>query len=138
MFIRIEKASAVPISRQIADQIRAQAMARTFGPGYKLPSVRQLARDIGVNQNTVLHVYERLTGEGLLERRHGDGTYISDSPPTHLLDRERDQLAGELEQLVRRARMLGLTREQLHEIIDKAITESLQNQSTAHDQEISS
>ncbi len=67
MFIRIEKASGIPISRQIADQVRAQVMTGTVEAGHKMPSIRELARDLAVNQNTILRVYERLTAEGLLE-----------------------------------------------------------------------
>ena len=46
-------------------------------PGDRLPSVRELARELAVNQNTVLRVYERLCGEGLLEMRHGQGTFVT-------------------------------------------------------------
>ena len=70
MFIRIEAASGVPITRQIAGQIRAQCAVGSLAPGERLPSVRALARELAVNQNTVLRVYERLTMEGLLEEAH--------------------------------------------------------------------
>ena len=46
------------------------------GPDDRLPGVRVLAHDLAINQNTVLRVYERLTMEGLLERKHGDGTFV--------------------------------------------------------------
>ena len=77
MFIRIESTSGVPITRQITDQIRAQCATGALAPGEKLPSVRALARQLAVNQNTILRVYERLTMAGLLEIRRGDGTYVA-------------------------------------------------------------
>ena len=77
MFLRIEKGSAVPISRQIADQIATLCASGGVQPGERLPSVRELARELAVNQNTVLRVYERLCGEGLLEMRHGQGTFVA-------------------------------------------------------------
>ena len=77
MFLRIEKGSAVPISRQIADQIASLCASGGVQPGERLPSVRELARELAVNQNTVLRVYERLCGEGLLEMRHGQGTFVA-------------------------------------------------------------
>ena len=82
MFIRVEPTSGVPITRQIADQIRALCAGGAVKPGDQLPSVRVLARQLAVNQNTVLRVYERLTAEGLLERRHGSGTYVADRLPS--------------------------------------------------------
>ena len=70
MFIRIDPSSGMPITRQIAEQIRTQCASGAVAPGDRLPSVRQLAQELAVNQNTILRVYERLTVEGLLERRH--------------------------------------------------------------------
>lgn len=121
MFIRIEKASSMPISRQIAEQIRAQCLARTLKPGDRLPSVRQLARDLAVNQNTILRVYERLTADGLLERRHGDGTFVSHKPPTWRLNTQRKRFAEEVAHLARRGRMLGLDDDELHHVLQVAL-----------------
>lgn len=121
MFIRIERASSVPISRQIADQVRALCMARTLKPGERLPSVRELARDLAVNQNTILRVYDRLASEGLLERRQGDGTFIADRPPTWRLNGQRKHLAEELRQIVRRGRMLGLDADAIRQLLDDAL-----------------
>jgi GntR family transcriptional regulator len=121
VYIRVEKASSVPISRQIADQIRAQCLNRTLKPGDRLPSVRQLARELAVNQNTILRVYERLTGDGMLERRHGDGTYVADKPPTWRLATQRKRFAEEVAQLARRGRMLGLDDDEMHTMVQDAL-----------------
>ena len=80
MRLRIEPSSGVPISRQIADQIRSQCVAGALKTGDRVPSVRELARELAVNQNTILHVYERLTAEGWLETRHGSGTFVKRNP----------------------------------------------------------
>ena len=108
MFVRIEPGSGVPISRQIADQVRAQCASGVLAPGDRLPSIRELARELAVNQNTILRVYERLTGEGLLERRHGDGTYVS------------KLLRAAADRLVLRARLLGMGPEELRQLLDNA------------------
>ncbi len=120
MFIRIEKGSSLPISRQIADQVRALCLVGTLRPGQQLPSVRQLARELAVNQNTVLRVYERLSAEGLLEMRHGEGTFVAPDPPTERLNDERRKFAQRFCQLVRQGKMLALTAEQLHALVDRA------------------
>jgi len=96
MFIRIETTSGVPITRQIMDQIRAHCAAGALTAGDRLPSVRVLARELAVNQNTILRVYERLTAEGLLERRHGDGTYVTASQPAAQLKTQRKLLIEEV------------------------------------------
>src|SRR5436190_13508716 len=120
MFIRIETSSGVPITRQIMDQIRVQCVTGSLGPGDRLPSVRQLAKDLAVNQNTILRVYERLTAEGLLERRQGDGTYVADSLPPGRLRAQRELLRQEAQQLAKRASDLGIPVEDVKELIEEA------------------
>ena len=121
MFIRLESTSGMPITRQIADQIRIHCASGTLCPGDRLPSVRQLAKDLTVNQNTVLRVYEKLTAEGLLERRHGDGTYVADSLPPGRLKAQRELLVQDADRLVRRASELGMGEDEIHKQVDDAL-----------------
>ena len=123
MFIRVESTSGVPITKQIAEQIRTRCASRALQPGDRLPSVRQLAQELAVNQNTILRVYERLTAEGLLERRHGDGTYVADRLPTGRLKVEKSLLQQDVLRLVRRAGAIGVEPDELHQLIDQAIRE---------------
>src|ERR1700685_2741300 len=118
MFIRIETSSGVPIMRQIADQIRAASVSGAIAPGDRLPSVRQLAKELAVNPNTILHVYERLTAEGLLERRQGDGTFVSTNLPRGRDKAERELLISEIDRLTHRAADLGLTNDEVYELLD--------------------
>lgn len=120
MFIRVETSSGMPITRQVADQIRTYCASGTLRPGDRLPSVRQLARDLAVNQNTILRVYERLTADGLLDRRHGDGTFVADRLPPGRLGAERDLLCREVERLARRAADLGVAAAEVHVMLDAA------------------
>ena len=121
MFIRIEKGSSVPISRQIASQIRAQCLAGTLKAGDKVPSMRELAAMITVNPNTVLRVYEKLTAEGYLQRRHGSGTFVAEKLPMSQMVPEQDQFEEELEQVVRQGRMLGLDQDALQAIFNRLL-----------------
>lgn len=113
MYVRIERESAAPISRQIAEQIRAQCLAGLLQPGYCLPSVRQLAKELVVNVNTVVRVYERLSAEGLVEMRHGEGTFVlPSSKATKVaaeLEQQREQFWREYKSTIRRGLLLGLT-----------------------------
>ena len=49
-------------------------------PGDSVPSVRDLARTLRVNPNTVARAYQRLTDRGVFSVRRGDGTYVADDP----------------------------------------------------------
>jgi len=120
MFLRIEKGSAVPISRQIAEQIATLCASGTLRPGERVPSVRELARELAVNQNTILRVYERLGGEGLLEMRHGQGTFVAAQAKRGQLTIHRERLVDELRQIARQAIGLGLSADELHELLAAA------------------
>jgi len=120
MFLRIEKGSAVPISRQIADQVATLCASGLLRPGDRLPSVRELARELAVNQNTILRVYERLCGEGVLEMRHGQGTFLAARATKRQLAAHRAPLLEELRQIAQQALGLGLSPDELHELLTEA------------------
>ncbi|HEX3601308.1 MAG TPA: GntR family transcriptional regulator [Lacipirellulaceae bacterium] len=120
MFLRIEKGSAIPISRQIADQIATLCASGSVKPGDRLPSVRELARDLAVNQNTVLRVYERLCADGLLETRHGQGTFATGRTSKTRTAAHRARLVDELRQIAQQASGLGLSIDELHELLAEA------------------
>lgn len=123
MLLRIEKGSAVPISRQIAEQIATHLAAGKLRAGQRLPSVRELARELAVNQNTILRVYERLAGDGLLEMRHGQGTFVAETSRGNPSAGHRQRIVEELRQLARQGIGLGLTGEQLHELLDESLAD---------------
>lgn len=131
MYLRIEKGSAVPISRQIADQIATLCASGGVKPGDRLPSVRELARELAVNQNTVLRVYERLCGEGLLEMRHGQGTFVTGRMSKARMATHRSRLVDELRQIARQATGLGLSADELHELLAEAMNGTVMAEAAA-------
>jgi GntR family transcriptional regulator len=108
----------MPITRQIAAQIRAHCASGDLKPGDRLPSVRVLAAELAVNQNTILRVYERLTAEGLLERRHGDGTFVADHVPTDQMETQRQLLREQVARVAELAKTLGITADEVHRLLD--------------------
>ena len=128
MFIRIERGSSAPISRQIAEQIRAQCLAGVLKPGRCLPSVRQLASELAVNVNTIVRVYDRLAFEGLVELRHGEGTFVlpptKGSSSTVELIEQREQFGREFDAIVRHGLLLGLTTTELRSMLTAAASQA--------------
>jgi DNA-binding transcriptional regulator YhcF (GntR family) len=121
VFLHIERGSSTPISRQIAEQVAALCAAGSLKVGDRLPSVRQLAQELTVNQNTVLRVYERLSADGLLEMRHGEGTFVAANASRRRFEKQRRQLIDELSLIVRRGLMLGITPDDVRQLCDEAI-----------------
>src|SRR5687767_13231503 len=52
----------------------------SLSPGDAVPSVRDLARDLRVNPNTVARAYQRLTDAGVFAVRRGEGTFVAEQP----------------------------------------------------------
>jgi GntR family transcriptional regulator len=77
MFLTIDAADRRPIYRQVADGIKALIARGVLREGTALPSVRQVAGDLGVNLNTVAVAYRELQQEGLLAVRHGAGAVVA-------------------------------------------------------------
>jgi LacI family transcriptional regulator len=64
--------------RKLADVLREQIMRRELQPGDRLPSFMELRTRHGVTLSTVERVYGLLENEGLVERRHGSGTFVAE------------------------------------------------------------
>ena len=78
---RLDRDSATPVFRQIYAQVRAAVLARTLGPGTRLPSSRALAVELGAARASVVAAYEQLLAEGYVFGRTGSGTYVSTDVP---------------------------------------------------------
>ncbi|MGE5702508.1 MAG: PLP-dependent aminotransferase family protein [Clostridia bacterium] len=77
MFLTIDRTLAVPLIRQIFEQIRHHILTGEWKAGDKLPGSRQLAQTLGVSRNVVVEAYELLLAEGFIEGKHGAGTFVS-------------------------------------------------------------
>jgi GntR family transcriptional regulator len=79
--ITVDPRDAVPIWRQIEEGMRRLVAVGALAPAAPVPSVRDLARDLGVNPMTVSKAYQRLADAGVLEVRRGEGTFVAGTPP---------------------------------------------------------
>ncbi|MHB9029739.1 MAG: GntR family transcriptional regulator [Candidatus Latescibacterota bacterium] len=96
-----------PIYHQLMEEIKRRAVRGIYPPGAQLPSVRDFARETGVNPNTVARVYLELEREGFITTRRGQGTYLTDDPAR--IGRERTLLARDaVERFIGEMRGLGL------------------------------
>ena len=91
---RLERRTAVPLSRQIYDVLRQLILDGDVPAGTKLPATRALAADTGLSRNTVLHAYDQLLAEGYLVSAFGSGTFVSDTVPAVQQPPEADRLPG--------------------------------------------
>ncbi len=94
---------------QICDAICEQILSGRLLPDGRIPSVREYGADIGVNPNTVMRSYEKLTNDGIIYNKRGIGYFISpDAKEIVLKEQRKDFIENELPQIVKRAKLLGI------------------------------
>ena len=115
--ISIDYRSSEPIYDQIVKGILRLKAVGALAPGDKLPSVRSLAMEIGINPNTVQKAYAMLESGGVIYSVPGKGSFLSgEADAMELL---RQSAREELRREVRKALLSGLTVEELQQIIEE-------------------
>lgn len=109
--LRIDIASPTPVYRQIVDGIRSQLVEGSLAPGDALPTVRDLAMDLGVHFNTVAEAYRLLSGEGWLDIRRRRGAIVTARDTPQASPKARQNFAEKLRQLISQVRAEGLARQ---------------------------
>jgi GntR family transcriptional regulator len=102
----IDERSAVPIYVQLGEQVLAAVSRGDVGRGDRLPSVRDVAAELGLNPLTVHRAYAELEREGVVETRRGLGTFVA-APRKRGGGAKAPHLADIAERFVSRARALG-------------------------------
>ncbi len=113
MIFQINLADGKPVYQQFIDQIKMAIAAGRLQAGDRLPTVRDVAVQVRVNRNTVARVYAQLENEGLLYTRSGQGTFVSEGGSRLNSQEQTRQLEGSVDELLTRAKLFGLTREDL-------------------------
>ena len=99
---------------QIADQIRERVLDGDWRAGERIPSIRELAVELGVNPNTVTKSYQRLMDRGIISSRRGLGYFVSDDAREHALQEMKAEfLRDEVPRIVRTMQLLGIGLDQL-------------------------
>jgi GntR family transcriptional regulator len=115
--IHISTADGVPIYLQIVNQVKYLVAAGRLGPGEEIPPIRVLAERLLVNPNTVARAYLELERSGIVTKKHGSGTFISDAG-SPLARRERLKILQQrADALLAEADHLGVEISELLEMI---------------------
>ena len=118
--LSIDRRNEAPVYEQVADQVRRLVASGTLDPGTALPSVRQLAGDLGVNLNTIARAYRLLENEGFLVIRDRAGVEVA--APTDKLDRSaRARLLDQLRATLARLRQAGMAPEELLLVVQREV-----------------
>lgn len=99
---------------QIADQMADRIVAGEWSNEERLPSIREIAADLGVNPNTVMRSYSFLQDREIITNRRGIGFYIAPDGREKILDWKRSEfISRELPPVFKTMEQLGLSVEDL-------------------------
>lgn len=115
LVISIDGASAIPPYEQVRMQFAQQISARTLAVGTRLPTVRQLAGDLGLAVNTVARAYRELEEAGMIETRGRAGSFVAAVEDT------REQLRQAADQFSQLATRLGIDSDEALRIVRAAL-----------------
>lgn len=124
LLIEIQDELLTPIYLQVSNQVRDQIAAGSLKPGDKLPSVRELARFLDINFNTVQKAYGELKSTGLVTIRPARGAIVSRRADQVLGSRKNEKLLEDaVVTLLAEAHRLGFDKAQVVKVLESTEVE---------------
>ena len=104
---------------QIADTVTEKVVSGEFAAGEKIPSVRELAAQMGVNPNTVLRTYSELQAMNIIENQRGIGYFVNPGAQKIILKGKKEEFFHKvLPEFLKQAALLGITADELKKHLD--------------------
>jgi len=105
---------------QIAESIRERVVGGVYPAGEKIPSVRELAAEMGVNPNTIMRTYTELQTMEIIDNKRGIGYFVKPEAPQLIMEGKRKNFFEKIfPEFIRQAGLLGITASQLKTRIDQ-------------------
>ncbi len=125
VYPEVNTQSGVPIYQQLKNSYHRMAALGIIQPHEQLPSVRQLAMELGINPNTVQKAYRELEQEGLIYAVPGRGNFLGEIANDRAV--EHEEIRRSFRSAVHIAWTAGIEREILHNLLDECIDEQIKN-----------
>jgi len=109
MDIAINVTDGVPIYRQIVNQVKYLVASGLLLPGEELPPIRTLALQLKVTPNTIVKAYGELEIAGVIHKRQGSGTFVSEERPKLAIRERRRVIEQRIDALLAEAHQLNFS-----------------------------
>lgn len=113
MKVIISSNSDLPIYLQIVNQIKDEILSGKIKENEMLPSMRALAKELGISFITTKRSYEELEKQGLINTIPGKGCFVSAFNKEIVFEAKMREIEEKLEEVIDLSNMIGLTKEQL-------------------------
>ncbi|MCR2043645.1 GntR family transcriptional regulator [Anaerosalibacter massiliensis] len=117
MKIIISNSSNSPIYEQISSQMKGMILKGELEEGDMLPSIRKLAKELQISVITTKRAYEELEKEGFIESVQGKGSFVAGQNKELMKEKKLKIIEEKLMKVVEECKILGLTFEELEEMI---------------------
>ena len=121
MQFRIDNASDRPVYQQIIDQIKRDIALGRLAKDEKLPTVRQLAKQLAINPNTIAKAYRQLEQEGIIATKPGAGAFVANLDSNLSRAVRKKLVSEELERIAVEAYHMQIDRQMLLELFNNAV-----------------
>jgi GntR family transcriptional regulator len=121
MFVHVDPSNGLAIYDQIVRQVKFAVASDALKPGNLVPSVRELARDLTVNPNTVARAYRKLQADNVLQALRGTGLEITSSAPKKCLADRAALIRGRLHSVLAEARQSGLAADEIRSLTEEEL-----------------
>ena len=116
MILKLDFASKVPLFMQIRNQIVIAIADGSLKPGERLPTIRNLAEESGLNMMTISKAYQQLTQEGYLITDRRNGATVTNKEHAHVVD---DALLDRMRLCISELRLAGMSPEEIRNLCDQ-------------------
>ena len=110
---------SAPIYSQLVEQIKLGIVSGEWSPGQRVPAVRELAVDAGVNPNTMQRALQELERQGLLFSQRTSGRFVTED--TEMIEDAKRTLANRhITAFIRQMQALGYTRQEIVALLEES------------------
>jgi GntR family transcriptional regulator len=127
VYLRLNYQSGEAIYRQIVEQVKYKVASGELSPGQRLPSIRELAKQLKINPRTVVKSYEELRAAGLAVMRQGQGVFITENQALASAKTRQKTIADMTRRMFSEAMRIGADKEEILRIVNKTAKEMREN-----------
>ena len=118
--ITIDDDSGIPIWLQLRNRLIYLITSGYYATGDKLPTVREMAVDLGINYNTVSKVYQDIERDGYIVSKRGKGTFVADQGPAQA-EEAKTEVDFLTDEFIRQCRELGVPRHDIADVLQRRL-----------------
>jgi GntR family transcriptional regulator len=121
MFLNIDPSSELAIYEQVVRQVKFAVAGNVVQQGDLIPSVRELARELAINPNTVARAYRRLQGDLVLQQVRGTGLAVAEGAAERCREERVTLIRSRLKEVLAEAKQSRLDGQQIRLMVQEEL-----------------